>query len=258
MMSSLFLMIIAFFASILTFFSGFGLGTILLPAMAVFFPVTVAIVLTGIVHLLNGTFKVILMRNHIHFPTLWRFGFFAIPSAFLGAWLLTKLEALTGTFYFSIFEKDFSTTPLKVTVGLIMIGFAFLEGIPKLKKISINKKYLPLGGILSGFFGGLTGNQGAFRSMFLIRANLTKEEFIATGSAFSFFVDLTRLSVYLKNVSTLHIGEHLHLLVFASASALSGVVIGNRLLKKIEMNFIRNIVTITIFSLGILISLGVI
>lgn len=257
-MSSLFIIFVAFLASTLTFFSGFGLGTILLPAMALFFPVTVAIVLTGIVHFLNGSFKVLLMRKHIHYPTLWRFGFFAIPSTFLGAWLLTKLGDLTGAFSFSFLGNNFSTTPLKFTVGLIMIGFSLLEGVPRLKQISISQKFLPIGGILSGFFGGLTGNQGAFRSMFLIKANLTKEEFIATGSAFSFFVDLTRLSVYLKNISSLHIGEHFTLLILASASALSGVLIGNRLLKKIEMKFLRNIVTTTIFSLGILITLGVI
>ena len=39
----------AFFAAILTFFSGFGLGTILTPVMMVFFPVDIAIAFTGIV-----------------------------------------------------------------------------------------------------------------------------------------------------------------------------------------------------------------
>jgi acyl-CoA reductase-like NAD-dependent aldehyde dehydrogenase len=41
--------------------------------------------------------------------------------------------------------------------------------------------YLPVGGLLSGFFGGLSGHQGALRSVFLLRAGLTKESFIATG-----------------------------------------------------------------------------
>lgn len=85
MMMQVFIVAVALLASILTFFSGFGLGTILLPAMALFFPVAVAIVLTGIVHFVNGTFKVLIMRSHIHIPTLWKFGLLAIPSAFLGA-----------------------------------------------------------------------------------------------------------------------------------------------------------------------------
>lgn len=252
------IVIVALLASILTFFSGFGLGTILLPAMALFFPVAVAIVLTGIVHFLNGTFKVLILRKHIHFPTLWRFGLLAIPFAFLGAWLLTKLEGQTNVFEFSLMSIHFSTTPIKFTVGILMIGFAFLEGIPKLKKISINQKYLPIGGALSGFFGGLTGNQGAFRSMFLVRANLNKEQFIATGSAFSFLVDLTRLSVYFKNLSKMDIEGNAVLLILASGSALTGVLIGNRLLKKIDMTFIRYVVAAAILILGILLTLGII
>lgn len=85
-----------------------------------FFPV--AIVQTGIVHFLNGSFKVFLLKKHIHFPTLWRFGFLAIPSAFLGVWMLTRLEGQTEVLILSLFEKEFSTTPIKLTVGLLMIG----------------------------------------------------------------------------------------------------------------------------------------
>ena len=48
--------LITFFAAVLTFFSGFGLGTILTPVMMVFFPVEVAIAFTGIVHFSNNIF----------------------------------------------------------------------------------------------------------------------------------------------------------------------------------------------------------
>ncbi len=48
--------IVAFLTSILTFFSGFGLGTILMPVFALFFPVEVAIALTSVVHFSNNLF----------------------------------------------------------------------------------------------------------------------------------------------------------------------------------------------------------
>lgn len=51
----------AFFTAILTFFSGFGLGTILTPVFAIFFPIEVAIALTGVVHLSNNLFKIALV-----------------------------------------------------------------------------------------------------------------------------------------------------------------------------------------------------
>ena len=47
----------ALLASALTLFSGFGLGTLLMPVVAIFFPLNLAIAITAIVHLLNNLFK---------------------------------------------------------------------------------------------------------------------------------------------------------------------------------------------------------
>jgi hypothetical protein len=55
---------VALLASGLTFFSGFGLGTLLLPAFALFFPVEQAVALTAVVHFLNGLFKLGLVGRH--------------------------------------------------------------------------------------------------------------------------------------------------------------------------------------------------
>lgn len=46
--------IVALLGSGLTLFSGFGLGTILVPVFALFFPIDLAIALTAIVHFLNN------------------------------------------------------------------------------------------------------------------------------------------------------------------------------------------------------------
>jgi hypothetical protein len=47
-----------------------------------------------------------------------------------------------------------------------------------------------VGGILSGFFGGLSGIQGAIRSAFLVKSGLKKEAYIATGVVIACFVDI--------------------------------------------------------------------
>ena len=60
MLEILIISILAFFISILTFFSGFGLGTLLTPVFLIFFPPEFAITATGIVHLLNNIFKWVL------------------------------------------------------------------------------------------------------------------------------------------------------------------------------------------------------
>lgn len=49
-MTYLIVCMVAFVASGLTFVSGFGLGTLLLPAFALFFPAEHAVALTAVVH----------------------------------------------------------------------------------------------------------------------------------------------------------------------------------------------------------------
>lgn len=61
--------VVAALASALTLYSGFGLGTILLPAFALFLPAPLAVAATGIVHLLNNLFKGTLLSNRAEWST---------------------------------------------------------------------------------------------------------------------------------------------------------------------------------------------
>ena len=72
---------VALVASGLTFFSGFGLGTLLLPAFALFFPVEHAVALTAVVHFLNNLFKLALVGRHADRRVVVRFGIPAILAA---------------------------------------------------------------------------------------------------------------------------------------------------------------------------------
>jgi uncharacterized membrane protein YfcA len=83
--------VVAALASALTLYSGFGLGTLLLPAFALFFPAPVAVAATGVVHLLNNLFKGTLLRKRADWPTVFKFGIPAVPAAIAGAWLLAWL-----------------------------------------------------------------------------------------------------------------------------------------------------------------------
>ena len=79
--------LVAFFAAILTFFSGFGLGTILTPVMMVFFPVDIAVAFTGIVHFSNNIFKLFIVGHKADKKVLLYFGIPAIIAAFVGSYL---------------------------------------------------------------------------------------------------------------------------------------------------------------------------
>src|SRR5512133_2289269 len=93
-METVLISIVAFFTAILTFFSGFGLGTILLPVFAIFFPVEIAVALTGIVHFTNNLFKAALTGRNADKQVLLKFGVPAFLASFAGAWLLLKISEM--------------------------------------------------------------------------------------------------------------------------------------------------------------------
>jgi uncharacterized membrane protein YfcA len=242
----------------LTLFSGFGLGTLLMPVFAVFFPVQTAIALTAIVHFLNNLFKLALVGKYADKSVVVGFGVPAILSAFLGAWVLVLLSGLHPLFIYELFGKELEITPVKLVIAVLMVLFALTELIPKLERMSFEKKYLPVGGFLSGFFGGLSGNQGALRSPFLLRSGLSREGFIATGVVIACLVDSTRILVYSSHFYAAGGLQNLPLLVAATASAFLGAFIGSRLMKKVTMRAIQLLVSAMLFGIAAALGSGLI
>lgn len=243
-----------FIVAILTFFSGFGLGTILTPVFMIFFPVDLAIGLTGIVHFFNNLFKLLLVGRQADKQVLMRFGIPAVIGALLGSWLLLSITDLKPLFAYQMFGRTFEVFPVKFIISILLIIFATIDLIPYFNKLQFGKDKLPIGGALSGFFGGLSGNQGALRSAFLIKAGLSKEAFVATAVVVSTFVDFTRLSVYVTRFTKAGLTDNLTLVVCATLSAIVGAYIGNKLLKKVTIRFLQ--VTIAIMLIIISLALG--
>lgn len=244
----------AFIVAILTFFSGFGLGTILTPVFMIFFPVDLAIGLTGIVHFFNNIFKLILVGKRADKTVLLRFGVPAVIAAIIGSWLLLNISDAEPLFSYEMFGKTFEVFPVKFIISILLIIFASIDLIPYFNKLQFGKDKLPIGGALSGFFGGLSGNQGALRSAFLIKAGLSKEAFIGTAVVVSTFVDFTRLSVYATRFTKAGLDENLTLVICATLAGIAGAFIGNKLLKKVTLHFLQ--VTVAIMLIIISVALG--
>ncbi len=253
-MDYLILAVVGFLTSLLTFFSGFGLGTLLTPVFIFFFPLELAIAMTAIVHFINNLFKLSLLYRHISIKVLWYFGPFCIIGALLGAWLLLELSEAKPLFSLNIFDLNLNLKALNLLIGSVMIGFAILEFNKDFAKKNISARFLWIGGLLSGFFGGLSGHQGALRSMFLIKSNLGKEQFIATGVAIACLVDITRISMYSEKIVLLDSTENLLMIMAALFPALLGAILGKKLLKKVTLEIIHKYVAWML----ILISIGII
>jgi len=213
---------VAFVAAGLTLFSGFGLGTVLMPIFALFLPLPLAVAATATVHLANNLLKVALLAHDADFRVVLRFGVPAAVAAVLGA---------------------------------AIVGFALLDLSDRFQRLAFSPRWLMPGGLLSGFFGDLSGNQGALRSAFLIRAGLGKEAFVATGVVVAVLVDTARLVVYgatfLRDVFTTS-SPVLVPVAIATAGAFAGTIVGKRLLAKVTVAAVRW----TVAGMMLLVGLG--
>jgi hypothetical protein len=238
----------------MTFFSGFGLGTLLLPAFAFFYPIELAVASTAIVHFLNGLFKLALVGRFADWRIVLRFGIPAIAAAFLGAWLLIHLTEIRPLTTYSIGPFQANILPAGLVVGTLLLLITLVELSPRFEAVAVPSKYVPLGGLLSGFFGGISGMQGALRSAFLIRAGLSKEAFIGTGVVVAVMIDITRLGVYSEALLNQRADFDYWILSGAVLSAFAGVVLGNRFLRKLTFATLQRIVGImlAIVALGLM------
>lgn len=255
-MEYLVICIVSVCVAALTLFSGFGLGTLLLPAFAFFFPIEIAIAATAVVHLANNLFKIALVGRMADWRVTVKFTIPALITAALGAMLLLRLGQLPAITEYQFLGKLFRIEAIKLTIGIIIGFFSLFDLLPGLSKLSLPSKYIPVGGALSGFFGGLSGMQGALRSMFLIRSGLTKEQFIGTGVVSAVMVDISRLAVYGTGLISgqfmkLREAGVLGLVIAGTLAALVGTVAGTKLVKKVTMQSVQKTVGILLLVVAL-------
>jgi uncharacterized membrane protein YfcA len=250
--------------ALLTLFSGFGLGTLLMPVFAIFFPVEVAVAATAVVHLANNVFKLALVGRHAVRAVVIRFGIPAVVAAFAGAAALGLIGGLPSIADYEWAGRRCEITALKLVIAVLIIIFALFDLVPALRRLSVDRKYLPLGGVLSGFFGGLSGHQGALRSAFLVKLGLTTQAFIGTGVTVAVMVDVGRLVVYGAGYATFGLASEAGdprlagLVAAATISAFAGSFIAARLLHKVTIHLLQTLVGALLILMGIALAAGLI
>ncbi|MBI2853860.1 MAG: TSUP family transporter [Chloroflexi bacterium] len=253
----------ALIVSAIALYSGFGLGTLLLPVFALFFPVPVAVAATAVVHLANNIFRLGLVGRHANRRVVLLFALPAVGAAILGALLLARVSSIPPLASYHLGSQEFSVSTVKLVVAILIAGFAVLELAPTLSNWKVAPRYLPVGGLLSGFFGGLSGQQGALRAPFLASAGLRTAGFAGTTAVAAIMVDVTRLAVYgptilRQSYSTVFEHGGAGLVVAAIIAAFLGTYLSSRYLKKITMSTIRKLVGVLLVIVAVVLAAGLV
>jgi uncharacterized membrane protein YfcA len=185
--------------------SGFGIGSLLTPILLVTFAPRHAVALVAIPHALASTIRLLRLWPDVDWPTFRQFGIASALGGLAGALLQARLGGTILT--------------LLLGVLLLLAGTSELTG----RRIPLPAKtfWRLLGGTLSGFFGGLVGNQGGIRSAALLGFQLTPRQLVATATASAVIVDLARVPVYVVGAGSTLAGNGALL-----AAMCVGVVIG--------------------------------
>ncbi|HEY1528309.1 MAG TPA: sulfite exporter TauE/SafE family protein [Candidatus Angelobacter sp.] len=232
-----------FFAAILgggiAALSGFGIGSMLTPLLALSVGTKQAVVAVSIPHLVATAVRFWTLRHKIDRHLLKNFGIASAAGGLLGALLGSR----------------FSSPILAYILGGLLV-FAGLTGLSGLaSKMRFGRKIAWLGGALSGLLGGLVGNQGGIRSAAMLGFNLEAKAFVATATAIALIVDGARMPIYFfTSPETVHrLGELIGIMV---AGVIIGTLAGGKILARIPETWFRRIVSLLIFALGIVMLSG--
>ncbi len=228
-------MAVTLIAAALTVPAGFGLATMLTPVVLFWLPPHEAIAVVAIIHGAHNAWKLKLLKSNIDYTAIKRYG-----------WALI-LGAVIGAFLHSYIPSD----PLLLLVGVALIILPILSVTERWTNFRLPESEDRIGGFGSGFFGGLTGHQGALRAMFLQKRLPDKVSYAATASLLALAVDLTRIPIYLAFEGRTIVDEYV-LISALVLSAIVGVNLGKIWLTKWKQSKIRVGILIAIVASGLL------
>jgi hypothetical protein len=214
--------------------SGFGIGSLLTPVLMLSMPTAHAVAVLAIPHALATAIRWVRLRKDVHRPTFRQFGIASAAGGLAGAALQSQLASPVLTFVLaSLLVLAGSTELVRSRVPLPQTPFWRLAG-----------------GLLSGMFGGLVGNQGGIRAAALLGFQLRPRQIVATATASALLVDAARVPIYFLSAGSVISGAA-PLWIVASAGVVIGTFLGVPILGRIPEPTYRRFVGGLLLLLGI-------
>jgi len=197
-------------------------------------PTAHAVAVLAIPHALATTIRWLRLRSDVHVPTFKQFGIASAIGGLAGAALQSRLASPTLT--------------IVLAALLVLAGSTELARRPV--PLPEARFWRLLGGILSGLFGGLVGNQGGIRAATLLGFRLEPRQLVATATAAALLVDAARVPIYLLSAGPAIAGA-MRLWIVASVGVTVGTFLGVPLLSRIPESTYRRLVGGLLLLLGI-------
>jgi uncharacterized membrane protein YfcA len=214
--------------------AGFGIGSLLTPVLAASTGAKIAVAAVSIPHAIGTSIRFWRFRRAVDWRIVRSFGITSAAGGLTGALLNT----------FS------SGRALEIVFGclLMLAGASQVTGFAR--RWRLRGALAWLGGAVSGFFGGLVGNQGGIRTAAMLGFDVDKRRFVATTTAVAWLIDAARVPVYLAAERTA-LAALWSTIVIAAAAVTVGTLFGERLLARVPDTKFRVVVGSLLLLLGV-------
>ena len=214
-------LVVMFIAGLITGFSKFsvgGMGLLVLPIVMIAFPGPESLGVLLPLYIITDIMAVYSYRKHISWPVLARFLPLGFLGVFVGAQLLSGINA-----------DQFVALLGGIIIAMIALGL-YLDARPA----TFMQK--PITAYSMGFAGGLVSMianaAGPLFSLFLLEQKLSKDSYVSTRAWGFFIINLVKLPMYLS--LGLLTQESLTISTYAIPGLLVGAFIGYHFLKHVK------------------------
>jgi uncharacterized membrane protein YfcA len=197
-------------------------------------PTPHAVAVLAIPHAWATTIRWVRLRSDVDRRTFKQFGIASAVGGLAGAALQSRLASPTLT--------------------IVLASLLVLAGSTELARRRVplpqTRFWRLLGGILSGLFGGLVGNQGGIRAAALLGFRLQPRQLVATATASALLVDAARVPIYLLSAGPV-IATTMRLWIVITVGVTIGTFLGVPVLGRIPESTYRRLVGGLLLLLGI-------
>ena len=233
------LLALAVVAGAVAALAGFGIGSLMTPALGASIGIRAAVAVVALPHALATATRLWALRDDVDLRVLRSFGLASAVGGLAGAALQAFL----------------ASPALSFVLGALLILAGALELTGLGRRLAISGPAATLAGLAAGLFGGLVGNQGGIRSAALLHAGLSPRALVATATATAMLVDAARVPIYLVTSGT-EIGANLRLVAILSVGVVVGTFFGAPILRRLPERTFRRLVAVVLIGVGLLLLAG--
>lgn len=213
--------------------AGFGIGSLLTPAVALSLGTQAAVAVVAVPHAIATSVRLFGLRSAVDRRVLVTFGVASAAGGLVGA----------------VLHGMFADPILTAALGVLLVLSGALELTGRGATIPMHGPWAWVAGVASGVFGGLVGNQGGIRSAALLRFGLSREALVATATATALLVDAARIPVYALTSAEV-LGDNASLVLVLAVGVVVGTLVGVPVLKRLPERVFRRVLATLLLLLG--------